>query len=274
MTEPDFRHLSPNLTHAMNALGLNIKSFAAYLHIDRPYLSKLLNQRIVLKSKTKTLQQIATALKVSTNDLIYSPSYFTNAFAKAQGRTFSSIETCSNEHQHVILHCVNQYRSSWQEQFDRHKGQYILYSHLLYKDASITKKTIVISMLDINEICKEGIKFSLINPYPTTAKKYNYYQYTGVMYPVSEYLYFFGEQQSNYYEIIFMITDSSPEPIPQFLDGCITAIAVRRGNKMIGQSPIVLEHQVEPIRDWREVMDTKLGWFDEDDVPPNVLARL
>jgi hypothetical protein len=77
----------------------------------------------------------------------------------------------------------------------------------------------------------KGSRSFLVNPYLTNENYYEAYEYSGIMYPVSDYLYFFGEQRTGNYEIIFMITDASPEPVPTLLQGCITAIGVRGGKK-------------------------------------------
>lgn len=131
-----------------------------------------------------------------------------------------------------------------------------------------------VSLLEIIRLAKEGIEFTLVNPYLGVDDAYSAFTYSGYMLPVDEFLYFFGEQDKGTYEILTMIFKSPGSPEADFLNGLWAGIGVKDGDKFVASVPALACRTRKPIEDWREHVGTDLGFVMADTLPEIVRRRL
>ncbi len=168
----------------------------------------------------------------------------------------------------VSMRAIEAHRHLWRQCQKIHQGQYVA-----YWKASGQEGWYVASLLDIGAVGPGGIGFSLINPYIRTdvdRDDIRCWHYEGSLYPVADYLYFFGEQEGNY-ELFSMILTASPIAPPDLLRGCLSGIYVKDGAKQIAVNiAVVLAYARRPVTDWRRDMGERLGKLPAARVPERI----
>ena len=164
---------------------------------------------------------------------------------------------------------ISTHRYLWPRCFDTHKGQYIA-----YWKASDLDGYYVASLLEITNLTNEGITFELLNPYIREDIDHDDvrgWRYQGRLYPVSDYLYFFGEQTNSTYELFSMIMTSSPVAPPDILRGCLSGIHVRDGKKQIAVNiAVVLLYVKKHVDHWQNEIGGRLGKLPAGRVPERI----
>jgi len=169
----------------------------------------------------------------------------------------------------VSMRAIEAHRHLWRQCQKIHQGQYIA-----YWKASGQQGCYVASLLEIGGVAQGGIGFSLINPYIRTDVEHDEircWHYEGSLYPVADYLYFFGEQTEGSYELFSMILTASPIAPPDLLRGCLSGIYVKDGAKQIAVNiAVVLAYARRPVTDWRRDMGERLGKLPAGRVPERI----
>jgi len=173
----------------------------------------------------------------------------------------------------VSFRAIEAYKHLWKSAFDIHRGQYIGY----WKAADL-QGHYVANLVEISGISKNGLEFTLINPYirdDVDQDNVRTWRYSGVVYPVADYLYFYGEQIDSAYELFSMIMTASPIAPPDLLRGCLSGIHVKDGRKDIAVNiVVVLMFLRKPIANWRSEIGERLGKLPAGKVPSRVRKLL
>jgi hypothetical protein len=143
----------------------------------------------------------------------------------------------------------------------RYGGQYLIY-YPQTDDGSV-----IASLLSIGRATKEGIEVGLINPHRDSIGKVTAYEYTGYMYPVREFFYFYFEQRSADYEILSLIIHESRTPPVNVLKGIISGVGVLDELSFIAARPIVAVRRQRNIDNWQAALGTELGYIPAGKVP-------
>jgi len=169
----------------------------------------------------------------------------------------------------VSMRTLEHHRHLWRRSHEIHQGQYIVYWKAFGQDGHY-----VASVLEIQELGDNGISFALINPYirdDDDGDEVRTWKYTGAMYPVADYLYFFGEQTEGNYELFSMMTTASPIAPPDILRGCLMGVHVKDGKKQIAVNiAIVLMFLKKPVAGWRQEIGERLGKLPAGKVPERI----
>ena len=150
-------------------------------------------------------------------------------------------------------------------------GQYVVY----YCRTAEQPQKVVASLLTIERATNEGIECTFINPYKDKAGMWTAFEYAGLIFPVSEFLYGVCEQKQKTYEILSLIIRASSAPRVNALRGIITGIGVDEDdNAYIAARPMVALRRQRPIEDWRGALDKELGFLPQDRLPEMVRRQL
>jgi hypothetical protein len=191
---------------------------------------------------------------------LQNPAIFTAQSTSALEGDLPEIEMLAHPRR-VDLETIRSFRRTWKNCFSFHHGQYIAY----WRGPS--DEEFMASLLEIYAHDTNGLQWRMINPYIMEDENNNInniaraWLYEGVVYPVANYLYFFGEQkQANRFEILNIITTSSPIKPPDLLFGCMSGIYVKDGRRRPAVNiAIVMAFQNSRIDNWRREIGTKLG---------------
>jgi len=146
------------------------------------------------------------------------------------------------------------------EVFKDYEGQYILYN------SSSENKIFVASLLSLNRVTKEGIEFTLINPYKGVDGRYQTFKYKGFAFPVNKYLYLFAEQEDQDYEILTIILSLSSAPKVNILEGAQTGIGVLNDRAYVASTYCCCVKQNNIIKDINKELPGKLGYLKEEKI--------
>jgi hypothetical protein len=130
---------------------------------------------------------------------------------------------------------VEKWRSRWAECSMKYGGSYFLYSRMVSETSRIA-----ISLLRIGKRTDRGLEFDIhnVDNRDVTGATPVVYRYRGLMLPVSDCLYFVGEER-NLDEMFCMITSSSQVSPPSNLQGYLLAVGVRPGMRMATGTNVV-----------------------------------
>jgi transcriptional regulator with XRE-family HTH domain len=260
-------HFRENLSFAIHdrfGTAYKDKTLADALSVDRSTANRMRNST-TLPSRGK-LEALSRVFEIGPEAWALPP----NEFVAEYHRTKRPEEpTNGATHAYVSMAAINAYRHLWKTCFAVHKGQYIAY----WKAAG-TEQCYVASVLEIARLGVHGIEFELINPYirdDDEQDELRTWRYQGVVYPVAEYLYFFGEQTEARFELLSMITTASPIVPPDVLRGCLSGIHVKDGHKQIAVNiSVVFVLLKKPIVEWRREIGQRLGRLPAAKIPARI----
>jgi transcriptional regulator with XRE-family HTH domain len=254
---------SQNLLYLRNRKGLSQQEFALAVEIDRSALSRL--ETGERTPQAVHLEKLAVYSGLTDpEDLLIAHETFRRIINNQDVKTnlmllsFRSIKKNLERCESIVK---------------TYGGQYTVYYGRTEPSADTTKQ-IVTSLLTIEQSTTEGIVFHFVNPYQEQNGEWSAFEYSGLMYPVSEFLYFIGEQSKNEYEILSMIMQTSPTPKVTTLRGIITGIGVQKDRSFIAARPLVALRRQKPIADWRSVLNKELGYLPEGRIPELVRREL
>jgi transcriptional regulator with XRE-family HTH domain len=226
-----------NLCHLFGlARHANQETFATELGINRSTVSRLMNgQR---RPNDRHLERIAKYAGLSN------PKYLLIEHSEFR-RLVAHKETRSDL---ALLSFRTTITSLWQcaSIFAEYEGQYVVYYR---RDEPDDEKNVIASLLSIERVTDEGISVRFYNPYQERAGEVTAFEYSGMLFPVSEFLYIIAEQAKNNYEILSLIIRSSPTPRVTALRGLIAGIGVKSGRSYIAARPIVAVRRKNRITD-------------------------
>jgi transcriptional regulator with XRE-family HTH domain len=256
-----------NLAYAIHmrfGAGFKDKALADALKIDRSTVSRL--RRSATLPSRERIEALSQHFGVPADIWSLTRDEFVAAFGRAAG---SHVRAPVARGVLVSMQAIEANRHLWWRCFEIHHGQYIA-----YWKASGQEGYYVASPLDVSGLGQSGIGFSLINPYIRDDVDHDdvrCWQYEGAIYPVADYLYFFGEQTERSYELFTMIMTASPIAPPDLLRGCLSGIYVKDGNKQIAVNiAVVLAFARRPVTDWRREMGERLGKLPAARVPERI----
>ena len=91
---------------------------------------------------------------------------------------------------------------------------------------------------------------------------------------MSDYFYLFAEQRDGNYEIISMILDQAPEPVPDILEGRVLGIGVRHGTKCVTGIPVVLKFKPGGFEEWKSLLGQEFGELELAQLPTAIQSKL
>lgn len=181
-----------------------------------------------------------------------------------------------NVQQEIIFGSILKWKHLWDEYFERHRGTYLLYNRLGNISGTGSEgQKIAVSLLTINKKTERGIEFELHNidnRNQVGAHTTNHYVYTGLMFPISDHLCFYGEEQSGN-EPLMMVTSSSQTSPPTLLSGYLAAVAVTPELRAPAGTKILLLYKKETQLSVADVKN-QLGIFPENQIPEAVRRHL
>ncbi|MBI2740783.1 MAG: helix-turn-helix transcriptional regulator [Rhodospirillales bacterium] len=244
-----------NLSHLYRVNGFSSQSaLGSALGIERSVLSKLMNGTRAPTSPQRV--RIAQYFKVQQSDLDLPPRAFAEGVVQRSGLVF------------LALRSVRQNMRRCQEVAERYQGQYVVY----YPQADAG--TIIASLLSVGRVTHEGIDVSLLNPHRDSNDKVTAYKYTGYMYPVREFFYFYFEQPEAEYEILSLIIHESRTPQVSVLKGMLSGVGILEESSFIAARPVVAVRRQREIADWEKALGTELGYVPSGRVPEMVRRQL
>ena len=230
--------------------------FGRKIGLSRWTVNKLLRGN--REPTTRNLKNIAENCGVDPNDLYLGH------------KTFRKLYLSKSINSGYMVHALRTVKSNLhrcRDIFLKYSGQYIVYTN------RPEKGIVGASLLDILRVTKNGIEFTMINPY-REGSEHTAFEYKGYMMPIDEFLYFIGEQKENSYEILTMIFHLSGAPTSGLLLGLWSGIGVRDGMKSIASVPAVAVRRKKRIEDWRSVLNVDLGSIKAKTLPEMVQRRL
>jgi len=248
-----------NLQHLFVLSGKKTREqFAFALGLERTMLSKLMSGR--RPPTPMHLWKIASFAGCTADDLL---------FGHAKFRSIMQDYTTRSNLMLLSFRSIKKSVAEFSEALKTYKGQYLVYY------ASETSPALA-SLLSINKVTKEGIEFTFVNPYRANDGSLSAYEYSGYMYPVSEFLYFICEQKTRDYEILSLILYKSRGPHVSLLSGLITGIGVKEDNTgWIASVPIIAYRRLKGIEDWQAALrNNELGFIAWDKLPEVVRRNL
>ena len=256
-----------NLAYAIQTrfgAGFRDKALADALKIDRSTASRL--RRSAALPSRQRIEALSQCFGVPPDIWALAREEFVTAFERAGA---AHVGAPAARGVAVRMQAVEAHRHLWRRCLEIHQGQYVAYWKALGQAGYY-----VASLLEVSALGQEGIGFSLVNPYIRDDVEHDdvrCWQYDGALYPVADYLYFFGEQTDSRYELFTMIMTASPIAPPDLLRGCLSGIYVKDGRKQIAVNiAVVLAYARRPVEDWRREMGERLGKLPAARVPERI----
>lgn len=232
--------------------GHKDKQLAAALNVDRSTINRIRNSQSAPAGDK--LEKLSRYFNVSSATWDKAPDVFAKELDKQEELVASETRSC----QSVLMRAIGANQHLWHDSFNVHRGQYIA-----YWCAHGIEQTYVGSLVEIISLDAAGMRFNMVNPYireDVDNDNIRHWRYEGVVYPVADYLYFYGEQIGSTYELFTMIMTASPVAPPDLLRGCLCGIYVKDGQRQIAVNvAIVLVHVPKPISDWKMEVGHRLG---------------
>lgn len=228
---------------------LTMTALAAEIGIPRATFSRIFNGKRA--PNLKHLQKISKHLRCRIDDLRLPHAKFKRLIDEKIAGTGLPL---------LLFRTTKQFADTWAETSEKYKGQYIMYN------GRNSEGTTIASLVSLGKPTKEGIEFSLTNPYRDSGN-YTAYEYSGLIFPVGDFLYGFAEQKLNRYELLSVILYASRTPEFSILRGLISGIGVKEGASVVSSSAVILVRQRRPIRDWRAELDRRLGYIPTTSLP-------
>ncbi len=258
-------HFRQNLRHAMHMRfgpGHRDKHLAAALRVDRSTINRL--RHSATPPTQERLDALSRLFNVPAQAWRQPPDLFAETL-EAQTRKPPLREAGRA----VAMSSIYAHRHLWAASFAIHGGQY-----LAWWKAHGIQDCYVGSLVEIGSLEAAGIQFRMLNPYITDdveRDEIRCWRYEGVVYPVADYLYFYGEQTDSSYELFTMIMTASPLCPPDLLRGCLSGIYVKDGRKQIAVNvAVVFLYLPEPLGDWRDEIGRRLGKVPASRVPDRI----
>ncbi len=244
--------------------GYRDKQLASALNVDRSTVNRL--RKTVRSPNRERLEALAAVFEIAPDDWTRPVDEFRTLL---DNRPAPGSPANGQADRAVTMAAITANRFLWKTCRDIHGGQYIAYWKAYGIDGHY-----VASLAEVGDLKPTGIAFSLVNPYireDSDNDEFRSWTYNGVLYPVSDYLYVFCEQDGSRYELFTMIMTASPLAPPDLLRGCLSGIYVRDGRKQIAVSiMVVMMFLAQPIPDWRREAGKRLGKIPARNVPDRV----
>ena len=241
--------------------GHRDKHLAAALKIDRSTANRLRNNRS--GPTTERLDALSRLFGVPNQAWLDAPENFAEVLRR------HDTEQPAAPARSVSMASIAAHRQHWPYSFAIHRGQY-----LAWWKAHGIDECYVGSLVQIDTLNTSGMRFRMLNPYIRDDAEHDdirCWRYEGVVYPIADYLYLFGEQTDSTYELFTMILTASPVCPPDLLRGCMSGIYVKDGRKQIAVNvAVVLMHLSAPIEDWRGEIGRRLGKLPATRLPERV----
>ena len=254
-----------NLSHAMHMQfgpGHKDKHLAAALKVDRSTVNRL--RRSAILPTQQRLEALSRYFNVPSQAWQQQPETFADAFGRRRDTPAAGAGARGVEMLSITAH-----RHLWAGSFDIHRGQYVAW----WKAHGIDQ-CYVGSLVEISRLDSSGMRFSMLNPYirdDVQTDELRCWRYGGVVYPVADYLYFYGEQEEGTYELFTMILTASPLCPPDLLRGCLSGIYVKDGRKQIAVNiAVVFMYLPVAMDDWKTEIGRRLGKVQAHRVPDRV----
>lgn len=267
MARSQYSHLGDNLRYLLAATGASQKVIAHKLGISPSFVSKLVGGKA--NPSPILLERVAISFGLRVDDLLLPNTKLRLLVLGSDRRVRQHTFFDQGRAPLVRFDCITKHEHLWEGCFRRHRGQYILYNLL-----SDQPELAAASLMDIEMLTERGIQISIMNPSRSEDGHWFAYKYVGLLYPIAEFLYIFAEQLESDYELLSVIVKAAPEPVPDILEGVITGIGVRTGNKKIAQQKLVMKYQKRRVRDWHALVGSRLGILEKSTLPRYVLERL
>ncbi len=251
-------HFVRNLQHVYEISQCKTEDlFAHELGISRSVVNKLRNGR---RSPTRRhLNCIANYCGVNPDELLLEH----DSFRKIMAGKFETIPFMIH-----ALSVIEENIEKCRDLFSIYEGQYNIYTN------KSTEGEVVASLLEMQKVTKFGIQFSMVNPYREEGFSYQVFRYRGYAVPIDQFIYFFGEQEGNKYEVLTMIFQMSAAPKSVLLRGMWSGIGVTEGRKFIAAVPALAMRRQRRIDDWKTALGSDIGILPVDKVPALIQKNL
>lgn len=218
----------------------------------------------------KTVTKIARILKIS-EEMLYNTHTDFKRIASVQRLLMK--EDYKSFTQFVSLFSTEKYKDLAPECAARYHGSYICYSRVMSRSGNSDK--VAVWLLNVTSLTERGIAFTITNIDTRTrevGRQNIEYRYSGLMFPVSDCLYFVGDEESGN-EPIAMITSTAPKFPPIMLAGYILAVGVTPTGRVPAGTKVALVFQSNEIKGPDE-LGVQLGVYPEMDVPEYILEHI
>ena len=250
--------------HMQFGAGHKDKHLAAALKVDRSTVNRL--RHGAHPPTRERLEALSRFFNVPSQAWHQPPQHFADAFGK-RGEARMAIPGLPGRS--VEMMSITAHRHLWPSSFEIHRGQYVAWWR-----AFGIHDCYVGSLVEISSLDHCGMRFSMLNPYirdDDDSDEVRCWRYEGVVYPVADYLYFYGEQAAGNYELFTMILTASPLSPPDLLRGCLSGIYVKDGRKQIAVNvAVVFMHLQTAMQDWTREIGRRLGKVPGHRVPDRV----
>ncbi len=179
------------------AQNMKQKNLAAKLDVHSSTVSRLLNGETTIS--VVQLERLSHLTGIPVEQFKLDPVKFAS-YAHSRVYGIMGNMPFDGTQRSVHMAVTEQHRSFWPMFYEKHCGDYVLYNRLVKAE-----KPIVASFFQIKDLTSDGISFRIANPVNRPEQKTESYQYEGILYPASDFVYCFAEQVAAPYEIISMV---------------------------------------------------------------------